>query len=83
MLVQRPRLQALHSSRSCGDQMVDLQEMRVQEVTKYIIAYPQALILYDTLDEAKAARTSKQRKADMELWRVEFDRFLPEEKETA
>lgn len=52
-------------------------------MSKYIIAYPQTLILYDTLDEAKAARTDKQRKADMELWRVEFDRFLPEEKETA
>lgn len=50
---------------------------------KYVIAYPQALILYDTLDEAKAARTKRQRKSDMELWRVEFDRFLPEEKEAA
>ena len=52
-------------------------------MSKYIIAYPSTLILYDTLAEAKAARTDKQKKADMELWRVEFDRFLPEEKETA
>ena len=56
---------------------------RAEDMSKYIIAYPQTLILYDTLAEAKAANTAAQRKADMELWRVEFDRFLPEEKETA
>ena len=62
---------------------MDLSEVWAQEMSKYLIAYPSTLILYDTLDEAKAARTATQKKADMELWRVEFDRFLPEEKERA
>ena len=63
--------------------MVDLQEVWVPQVSKYIIAYPSTLRMYDTLDEAKGARTECEKKSDMELWRVEFDRFLPEEKEMA
>ena len=62
---------------------MDLQEVRAQEMSKYLIAYSSTLRLYDTLDKAKAARTDCEKKSDMELWRVEFDRFLPEEKETA
>ena len=52
-------------------------------MSKYIIAYPSTLRMYDTPDEAKAARSDCEKKTDMELWRVEFNRFLSEEKETA
>ena len=62
---------------------MDLQEMRVQEMSKYIIAYPSTLKMYDTLAEAKAAAARVMPESDMELWRVEFDRFLPKKKETA
>lgn len=61
-----------------------VQEMRVQEMTaKYILIYPQTLILYDSMEEAMKARTKVQKRSDMEIYKVEYAGSLPEEKETA
>lgn len=49
----------------------------------YILIYPQTLILYNSVKAATEGRTKAQKKFDMEVYRVEYIAFLPEEKETA
>ena len=84
MLVQHPLLWALHSSWYVRGQVVDLQEMRVPQVTeKFILIYPQTLILHDSVEAAAEARTECQRKFDMEVYRVEYAASLPGEKKEA
>ena len=49
---------------------------------KYILIYPQTLILHDSVEAAAEARTERQKKFDMEVYRVEYAASLPEEKDT-